>query len=130
MNEGILREYLLGRLTESERHEIENGAFEDDAFEDRLREAEYDLLDDWARGEVSEADRAAIERRFSAEKLAVARSLRRLPVAAPSPGKSLRCARTTTLTVRDPLARSETPESMIKLSRTRSATCTSSPRVR
>lgn len=85
MNDGLLREYLLGRLAENERHAIENRAFEDDAFEDRLREVEYDLLDDWARGEIAEADRAVIERRFPAEKLAVARSMQRRSVSVHSP---------------------------------------------
>jgi len=88
MNDSLLREYLLGRLAESERHEIENRAFEDDTFEEHLREVEYDLLDDWARGEISEADRAVMEKRFSAEKLAVARSMRKRSVLARPPGPS------------------------------------------
>ena len=80
MDQAKLREYLLGKLSESEREQVASLAFEDDEFEDRLCEAEYDLLDDWARGALPPETRKTVERRFTGEKLAAARILaRRLP---------------------------------------------------
>jgi len=75
MSDPVLRQYLLGRLTEEERHQIEERAFEDDAFEDRLSSIEYDLLDDWARGVLSVEDRLIVESRFPADKRASAKVL-------------------------------------------------------
>lgn len=75
MSSDLLRQYRLGRLTETERHEIERRAFEDDAFEEKLLDAEADLLDDWARGSLSEEDTLAVQRAFTPDRLAVARSL-------------------------------------------------------
>lgn len=80
MNDHLLRQYRLGRLSEAERHEIERRAFEDDAFEEKLLEAESDLLDDWARGTLTEEDGKAVERAFTKEQLEVARSVNRLIV--------------------------------------------------
>ena len=80
MDQAKLREYLLGRLSESERERVESLAFEDDGFEDRLCEAEYDLLDDWARGALPAEAGKIVERRFAGGKLAAARMLaRKLP---------------------------------------------------
>jgi hypothetical protein len=64
-----LRQYLLDRLPEAEGHRIEELAFEDDQFEQRLLDAEYDLLDDFGRGSLSAGDRKAVQQRYPSERL-------------------------------------------------------------
>lgn len=71
--------YLLGRMTESEREIMREQLLTDgDAF-DRLREAENDLFDAYARNRLGGEDRAAFERTLlrqpgAAAKLGLARS--------------------------------------------------------
>src|SRR5882724_8350008 len=64
MNPDQLRSYLLGRLPPGEREEIETRAFEDDIFDSQLQEAEADLLDDWARGKLTQADAERVKQRI------------------------------------------------------------------
>lgn len=73
MNPVRLRAYLLGRLSDAERHEIESRVFEDDDFDSLLQEAEADLLDDWARGRLVPQDADTVPRRFPPEKLRLAK---------------------------------------------------------
>lgn len=70
-----LRDYFLGKLPQAERERLELRAFEEDSFEDLMQEAEYDLLDQWARGGLSKGEKSIVERRFSAEKLSLALAL-------------------------------------------------------
>ncbi len=86
-----LRAYLLGRLPEAERLEIESRVFEDDDFDSRMQEAQTDLLDDWARGRLSSADAEAVQRRFAPQERSLAMLLARRaqPIAAP-PKRSVR----------------------------------------
>ncbi len=80
--------YLLGRMTEAERETVREQLLTDgDAF-DRLREAENDLFDAYARNTLGLEERAAFERTLlrqpgAAAKLGLARSwapsARRMP---------------------------------------------------
>jgi len=56
--------YLLGRMTEEEREKIADSLFGDPAFAESMEETERDLLDRYARGELSAEDRAAVELRL------------------------------------------------------------------
>lgn len=62
-NEEIHR-YLLGRMTEAERADLETRYFEDDEVFARIQERENDLIDDYRRGRLSAEDRAQFERLF------------------------------------------------------------------
>ncbi len=55
-----LRAYLLDKLTPEERSRLEERMFADDEFFDRMLDAENDLADDYAAGELSPPDAAAI----------------------------------------------------------------------
>lgn len=81
MKQERMRAFLLGRLDEASQQEMAEQAFLDDGFEEELREAEYDLLADWARGELPAEERALVEQRFGRARLETARRLVR-PVAA------------------------------------------------
>jgi len=50
-------QYLLGTLSESETERLDELSFTDDEFAESLRAAENDLMDAYAQGELSEADR-------------------------------------------------------------------------
>lgn len=54
-----ITDYLLGRLPEAEQQELAAAYFEDDDLFDQLLEVENDLLDEYARGELETAERAA-----------------------------------------------------------------------
>jgi hypothetical protein len=70
-----LRLYLLGKLSEAERLEFEERLFADDDLEERLQEAEYDLLDDYARGSLPAGEHEAVQRRYPQQRLRVATTL-------------------------------------------------------
>jgi len=53
-----LRSWLLRRLPAQEAEPLEQRLLQDDAFGERLREAETDLLDDLARGRLGDDERA------------------------------------------------------------------------
>ncbi len=80
MSLDMQREYLLGGLTPDEREKIAEEYFSsDDAF-DQMMEAERDLLDAYARGELRGTDKLRVERHLLASdsqlrKLAVAKAL-------------------------------------------------------
>jgi hypothetical protein len=63
--EGVHRtRFLLGGMTEAERERLEAEYFaDDDAFQEML-EAEDDLIDAYARGELSPSERRQFEQRF------------------------------------------------------------------
>ena len=54
--------YLLGKLTEEEAARFEAEVFDDDADYERFQAAQNDLLDAYARGALSPADRELFER--------------------------------------------------------------------
>lgn len=57
-----LRDLILHRLPESRARELEDRLMLVEDCAERLQDATYDLLDDYARGRLTAADRAAIER--------------------------------------------------------------------
>ncbi len=67
------REFLLGGLTPAEREQIHQRMFAEDTFFEELCEAEYELIDDCARGLPG----APAAERFETRRLAVARALAR-----------------------------------------------------
>lgn len=56
--------YLLGRMPEEERDAVADRLFSDPSFAELMEESERDLLDQYARGELSVEDRAAVELRL------------------------------------------------------------------
>jgi hypothetical protein len=62
--DGRLRAYLLGGLQAGERQEIESRMFEDEEAYDRLLEAQYDLIDAYARDALTEDARGEVEQRL------------------------------------------------------------------
>ena len=64
VDEVLLVKYLLGSLTEEEQVEIEDRAFSDPTYLTALETAEADLIDAYIRGQLSQAERHAFERRF------------------------------------------------------------------
>jgi hypothetical protein len=56
----ILR-YLLGQMSEPERLEVQDRLFSDDEFCDSIAEVETDLIDAYARGELTPAEREQME---------------------------------------------------------------------
>lgn len=79
MSPHTLRQYLLGELPPAEREALETRAFTDDDFESLLQEAETDLLDDWARGELPPNEACLVEARFSPAKRLIAQRLSKPP---------------------------------------------------
>lgn len=74
--------YLLGLLDETERENMQVSILEDEAAFDRVREAENDLFDAYARGALAESYRLPFERKLLASdagrgKLAAAKALAR-----------------------------------------------------
>jgi anti-sigma-K factor RskA len=72
----VARDYLLGRLTESDSESLENRILEDEEVFLAIRGVEDDLFDDYARGTLSEADRSAfLERYRDSKRVTFARAL-------------------------------------------------------
>jgi hypothetical protein len=65
----LLLAYKLGELPSAERSALEERMFNDEAFSDRLEEAEYDLIDDYRAHRLSTAERPRVEKAFSREQL-------------------------------------------------------------
>jgi hypothetical protein len=62
--EGILREYLLGRLDSARRRELEQELLTDGKLARRLEVAQDHLIDDYAFKALNEAERESFERHF------------------------------------------------------------------
>ena len=62
----VIARYLLGELPEAEQAELEEHAFSDSDYLQQVRAVEKDLMDEYARGELSGPERAAFEQRFFA----------------------------------------------------------------
>lgn len=65
-NETALKKYLLGEFSGKELDEVERGFFADSDLLERLLVVEDDLLDQYARGELSPTERAQFERKWLA----------------------------------------------------------------
>jgi anti-sigma factor RsiW len=81
-----LKLLLLHRLPESEAQQLEERLMVEEHLADLLREAEHDLLDDYASGRLVPEERAAVEKYLlvtaaDRERLKVARALARLQAA-------------------------------------------------
>jgi len=93
----ILRRWLLHQLSPMQTEALEARLFDDDATQDgsftaALREAEHDLVDDYASGRLDADERAAVERhllRSAADRsrLAFARALAKNALAAAHPAQ-------------------------------------------
>src|SRR4030095_11859850 len=72
--------YLLGDLTDDEQVEVEDRAFADHQYMERMLAVEDDLIDNYLRGSLSERERSQFEKRFLAsdhrrQKIEFARAL-------------------------------------------------------
>jgi hypothetical protein len=84
-----LRALLLHRLSEAEARAMEERLMQEDGLLEALRDAEHDLLDDYARGRLNDEERASVERHLLAtpearQQLELARALARARDASPS----------------------------------------------
>ena len=91
VDEALLVNYLLGRLSEEEQVKIENRAFADDEYLGAMEAAEADLIDGYVCGDLSASDRRDFERRFLTSpqrrnKMEFAKALARL-VQEPKPSR-------------------------------------------
>jgi anti-sigma factor RsiW len=62
----LIARYLLGELSEDEQVQLEEHAFSDTDYLERVRAVEKDLIDEYARGELSGSVRQSFEQRFLA----------------------------------------------------------------
>ena len=88
VDESLLVRYLLGNLTEEEQVRVEDQAFAEPDYLRAIEAAEADLIDDYVRGELTQADRRAFERHFLTSpqrrgKVEFARALARVTAEAP-----------------------------------------------
>ncbi len=63
-NDQFLTRYLLGELSEAERMRLEERLFADDEYFEQLSAVEYDLIDEYVRGELAPPEREVFERTF------------------------------------------------------------------
>jgi anti-sigma factor RsiW len=98
-HEETMVDYLLGRLSPQEGARLEERCLADDAFFDRMLEAENDVVDNYLRGRLSRRDKESFESHYLAsperrEKVEFARSFLHTvtqspPVAGKQPSKFL-----------------------------------------
>ena len=86
-NEKLISRYLLGELSEEQQVEIEDRAFADKEYLASITAVENDLIDEYVRHELSEADRRKFESRFLAsaerrKRVEFAKALSRVPAVA------------------------------------------------
>ncbi|HEU4930826.1 MAG TPA: hypothetical protein VFT48_02045 [Pyrinomonadaceae bacterium] len=65
-NENLIAQYLLGELSEEQQIAIEDRAFADKNYLASITAVENDLIDEYARNELSGAERQRFERQFLA----------------------------------------------------------------
>jgi hypothetical protein len=87
-NEKLIAQYLLGELPEEQQVEIEDRAFADKEYLASITAVENDLIDEYARNELSESERRRFESRFLAsaerrKRVAFAKALAGVTSAAP-----------------------------------------------
>ncbi len=63
-NRTLVRQYLMGEISERERDELEERYFSDDDLFGELLDAGDQLIDDYRHGQLSPDERARFERRF------------------------------------------------------------------
>jgi cell division protein FtsB len=83
-SEELIARYLLGDLSEEQQIEIEDRAFEDNEYLASITAVENDLIDEYVRQELSEAERRKFESRFLAsearrKRVEFAQALSRVP---------------------------------------------------
>ena len=93
LDDATLRRYLLGELPESEAESLEEAYFADAEALALVREAEDDLLDDYAAARLGPGESQAFERRRlvtppQRERLRAARALRLLASDVPARGRA------------------------------------------
>jgi hypothetical protein len=81
-----MRAFLLGRLSDDRRAQLEERVFDDEDAYEALMSVRYDLLDEYASGRLSEADRLHVEERVlgagAHDAMALAELLARRPARA------------------------------------------------
>jgi len=87
-NEKLIAQYLLGELPEEQQVEIEDRAFADKEYLASITAVENDLIDEYARNELSESERRRFESRFLAsaerrKRVAFAKALAGVTASAP-----------------------------------------------
>lgn len=65
----VLLAYLLGELPPGVRERLEERVLSDQDFSDQLKEAEYDLIDDYRAARLRHSERRRVERAFPRERL-------------------------------------------------------------
>jgi hypothetical protein len=93
-NEKLIARYLLGELSEEQQVEIEDRAFADKEYLASITSVENDLIDEYVRHELSDADRRKFETRFLAsperrKRVEFAKALALVPAEAPAPEKTI-----------------------------------------
>jgi hypothetical protein len=63
-SDDAIRRFLFGRLSAAEQKKLEESLFTDDGLEARVRQAEFDLADDYALERLNSADREAFAGKF------------------------------------------------------------------
>lgn len=91
-NEKLISRYLLGDLSEEQQVEIEDRAFADKEYLASITAVENDLIDEYVRHELTDADRRKFESRFLAsaerrKRVEFAKALARVPAEVPVPEK-------------------------------------------
>lgn len=66
LSEDLIDRYLLGDLPEERQAEIEDRAFQDRQYMERILAAESDLIDEYVRGGLSDSQRRLFQSRFLA----------------------------------------------------------------
>src|SRR5262245_52285187 len=109
-SEKLIAQYLLGDLTEEQQIEIEDRAFQDKEYLASITAVENDLIDEYVRHELPEAERRKFESRFLAsaerrKRVAFAKALAGVAVEAPVVEKASRpVVATASISWRDSLA--------------------------
>src|SRR5215211_5709259 len=93
-NEKLISRYLLGELSEEQQVEIEDRAFANKEYLASITAIENDLIDEYVRHELSEADRRKFESRFLAsaerrKRVEFAKAFARVPAEAAAPEKTV-----------------------------------------
>src|SRR5688572_10872582 len=88
ISEKLITQYLLGELPEEQQIEIEDRAFEDKEYLASITAVENDLIDEYVRRDLSDADRRKFESRFLAsaerrKRVEFAKALARVHAEAP-----------------------------------------------
>lgn len=68
-----LKDFILSRLNDDDRERLEEALFADDEVFEAMVEAEEDLIDSWAREELSPAERRLVEQTFASRSEGVER---------------------------------------------------------